>query len=379
MLLYLTAPKFYFFTMNRLQACLFLRMIPGLGNVSSKKLWEFSTSPEAIFDRSPEDFLSLEGIGKVLIDHLKGWRKYADAVYKEEEKINKHQIKPIFLGDPAYPKTLSFCPDAPLVLFSKGNFSFTQRRLISIVGTRSCDAHGEKLCRELIQGLQGVNPMIVSGFARGIDIIAHHQAIKSKLPTLACMAHGLNQIYPPEHQAYVAEMEADGGFVSEFMLDEKFDRKHFLIRNRIIAGLSHATVVIQSKIRGGSMITANFAHQYNRELFAFPGQVGKAVHGGCHQLIRSQKAQLITGADDLIQAMGWTPTPQPQGVQKKLFVTLEDEEKVIFDCLKSVAQESLDNIALSTGFSISKTATLLFKLEMKGCVKPLPGKLFEWI
>ena len=114
MLLYLIAPKFYFFTMNRLQACLFLRMIPGLGNVSSKKLWEFSTSPEAIFDRSPEDFLSLEGIGKVLIDHLKGWRKYADAVYKEEEKINKHQIKPIFLGDPDYPKTLSFCPDAPL-------------------------------------------------------------------------------------------------------------------------------------------------------------------------------------------------------------------------------------------------------------------------
>jgi DNA processing protein len=163
------------------------------------------------------------------------------------------------------------------------------------------------------------------------------------------------------------------------MLDEKFDRKQFLIRNRIIAGLSHATVVIQSKIRGGSMITANFAHQYNRELFAFPGQVGKAVHGGCHQLIRSQKAQLITGADDLIQAMGWTPTPQPQGVQKKLFVNLEDEEKVIFDCFKSVAQESLDNIALSTGFSISKTATLLFKLEMKGCVKPLPGKLFEWI
>ncbi len=365
--------------MNRLQACLFLRMIPGLGHISAKKLWEYSSSPQAIFDRSPEDFLNIEGIGIALIRQLKNWKKYAETVYKEEENLAKNQIKTLFLGDADYPKTLAFCPDAPLVLFYKGNINFGPRKLISIVGTRSCDSQGEKLCRDLIAGLQGHSPIIVSGFARGIDIIAHDQALKSNLSTLACMAHGLNQIYPPEHSSYVNRIKETGGFVSEFTTGEKFDRKHFLIRNRIIAGMAHATVVIQSKIRGGSMITAHFAHQYNRELFAFPGDVGKSLHRGCHHLIQTQKAQLITKAEDLIKGMGWTPEPLSSGVQKKLFVELSEDEKAIFDCLKSVPQESLDNLAIATQFSVSKTATLLLKLEMKGCIKPLPGKFFEWI
>jgi DNA processing protein len=365
--------------MNRLQACLFLRMIPGLGNVSAKKLWEFSPSPQAIFDRSPEDFLKLEGIGTNLIGHLKNWKNFADTVYQEEENLQKNQIKTLFLGDHDYPKTLAFCPDAPLVLFYKGNFNLSQRKLISIVGTRSGDSKGEKICRELVTGLQGLDPIIVSGFARGIDIIAHDQALKSRLTTLACMAHGLNQIYPPEHIDFVDKIEAEGGFVSEFTTGEKFDRKHFLIRNRIIAGLSHATVVIQSKAKGGSMITANFAHQYNRELFAYPGDLENPLHQGSHQLIRSQKAQLITGAEDLINPMGWESKSIGTAVQKQLFIKLNEEEKIIFDCLKLVANESLDNIAIATGFSVSKTATVLLKLEMKGCVKPLPGKFFEWV
>lgn len=285
----------------------------------------------------------------------------------------------MFLGDYDYPKTLAFCPDAPLVLFYKGNLNMGQHKLISIIGTRSGDSQGEKLCRDLVAWLKGLNPIIVSGFARGIDIIAHDQALKSNLTTIACMAHGLDQIYPPEHSVFVDKIQMDGCFVSEFTTEEKFDRKHFLIRNRIIAGLSHATVVIQSGSRGGSMITANFAHQYNRELFAFPGDVGNPLHQGWHDLIRIQKAQLISGAEDLIKGMGWESEPLSPGVQKKLFVELSQDEKVIYDSLKSVPHESLDNIAISSGFSISKTATLLLKLEMKGCVKPLPGKFFEWI
>ena len=283
------------------------------------------------------------------------------------------------MGDPDYPKTLAFCPDAPVVLFYKGNVNFKQRKIISIVGTRSGNSKGEKCCRDLVAGLKGQNPIIVSGFARGIDIIAHNQALKSNLTTVACMAQGLDRVCPPEHARFTDKIEQNGGFVSEFTTEEKFDRKHFLIRNRIIAGLSHATVVIQSKIKGGSMITANYTHQYNRELFAFPGDIDNSLHQGCNELIRFQKAQLITGSEDLIKSMGWESESITSGVQKKLFVELSQEEKVIFDCLKSVPHESLDNIAIATQFSISKTATLLLKLEMKGCVKPLPGKLFECI
>lgn len=379
MLVYLETLKFYFFTMNRLRACLYLRFLPGLGNVNAKKLWEFSHRPEDIFKKSSQDLLK-EGLGTAHVRLLKSWKNYTKAVDKEEESLQKNQIKTLFLGDPDYPKTLAFCPDAPLVLFYKGNINPTQRKLISIVGTRSCNSKGEKLCRDLIIGLQGLDPIIVSGFARGIDIIAHDQALKSGLTTVACMAHGLNRVYPPEHETYVKKIKEQGGFFSEFTTAEKFSHKHFLVRNRIIAGLSHATVVIQSKAKGGSMITANFAHQYNRELFAFPGDVNAAVHQGCHQLIRSQKAQLITGSEDLIKGMGWESEPiVSSGVQKQLFVDLSQEEKAIFDCFKTTAVESLDNIALATQFSVSKTASLLLKLEMKGCVKPLPGKLFEWV
>ncbi len=224
--------------------------------------------------------------------------------------------------DPDYPKTLAFFPDAPLVLFYKGKLNFVQRKIISIVGTRSGDLQGEKYCRDLVAGLQGFDPIIVSGFAQGIDIIAHDQALKSILTTIACMAHGLDQIYPPEHKVFSNKIEEEGGFISEFTTEEKFDRKHFLIRNRIIAGLSNATVVIQSQSKGGSMITANFAHQYNREFFVFPGVVGNPLHQGCHDLIRSQKAQLITGAEDLVKGMGWESEPVTRRFKKNCSLNL---------------------------------------------------------
>lgn len=207
---------------------------------------------------------------------------------------------------------------SPLVLFYKGNHNFGQRRLVSMFGTRSGDSQGEKICRELVAGLREFDPIIVSGFARGIDIIAHDQALKSNLTTIACMALGLDQIYPPEHKVFYNKIEEEGGFISEFTTEEKFDRKHFLIRNRIIAGLSHATVVIQSQSKGGSIITANFSHQYNRELFALPGEVGNPLHQGCLDLIHSQKAQLITGAEDLVKGMGWESESVSSGVQKKI-------------------------------------------------------------
>ena len=365
--------------MNRLQACLYLRWLPSFGNIRARKLLDFCKTPEAIFDHSPEEFLQIDGIGTNHIGHFKKWKSLKDQVLKEEENINKNEIKTLFLGSPDYPKTLSFCPDAPLVLFYKGNIDFKDQKIISIVGTRSNNAYGRKICQQLIEGLAPLNPLIVSGFAYGIDIIAHKQALRSGLATIACMGHGLDQIYPPDHRRFVKKICRKGGFITDFTTAETFDRKNFLIRNRLIAGLAHATVVIQSDRKGGSMNTANYAHQYNRELFAFPGPTDQALHRGCHDLIRTQQAQLISNAEDLINAMGWGTENEPNAVQKQLFVELTDAEKIIFNHLKELSNDSLDNIALATKKSVGETASLLLQLEMKGCIRPLPGKHFEWI
>lgn len=365
--------------MTRLQACLYLRFLPGIGNITARKLWEAAGSVEAIFEEPQQLFSDKKDFRPALLERLKPWKKYTNAVAREEEKIHEQQIQTLYLGDPDYPKTLSFCPDAPLVLFYKGISVFGPRKRISIVGTRSGDAAGEKMCRKLISELRELQPTIVSGFARGIDIIAHDQALKSQLSTIACMAHGLDRTYPPEHQDYVGKILEQGAFVSDFTTAEKFDRQNFLIRNRLIAGLSHATVVVQSRLEGGSMITAHFAHQYQRELFAFPGAVSDRLHQGCNALIHSQQGQLLRDASDLIEAMGWGSQTARPAVQKQLFVDLSPEEKIIFDHLKSRAADSLDNIARATDRSVGQTAALLLQLEMKGCVKPLPGKFFEWV
>jgi len=369
----------FLFNMNRLEACLVLRLLPSFGNIRGRKLLEFCKTPEAVFDTNPKDFLTIDGIGASHLSQFKKWKSHLKEVEKEIAFIEKHQIQTIFLGDPNYPKTLEYCPDAPLVLFAKGNFSLEKRKIISIVGTRKNDLYGQDFCQELIKDLTVIDPIIVSGFAYGIDIIAHQQALKSGLDTVGCLAHGFDKIYPKEHKKYIRAIEKKGGFVTDFTSSEVFDRNNFLRRNRIIAGLAHATVVIQSNIKGGSMNTADYAHQYNRDLFALPGLVTNKLSGGCHQLIRNQKAQIITSANDLMYAMGWESDDVKKGVQKLLFIELNEEEKIIFNHLKNISQDNLDNISLSTKFSISKAATLLMQLEMKGCIRPLPGKHFEWI
>lgn len=371
---------YYQLKINRLQACLYLRWLPSFGNILARKLLTHCKTPEAIFESDPQDFLAIDGIGTFHLQHFKKWRSLETVVLREEETILKNNIKTLFLGDPNYPKTLSFCPDAPLVLFYKGDIAFKDQKIISIVGTRANNAYGRKICQQLIEELQPIHPIIVSGFAYGIDIIAHKQALKLGLSTIACMGHGLNQLYPSEHQKYAKKVLENGGFVSDFTTADTFDRKNFLIRNRLIAGLAHATVIVQSDYKGGSMNTANYAHQYNRELFAFPGPVDQPLHRGCHQLIKTQQAQLISNGTDLIKSMGWWQNDnQEKAVQKQLFVELTDAEKVIFAYLKDRTSDSLDNIAIATKNTVSDTASTLLQLEMKGCIRPLAGKRFEWI
>ena len=362
--------------MTSLEACLLLRRIQGIGNITARKLVDLCSTPEAVFEAAPPFMLKAEGVGMSHLEALKKWKTHLSTVQQEIDFIEKNNIRCIFYNSADYPKTLRFCPDAPLVLFFRGNMDFKNRKIVSIVGTRQNTSYGASFCKKFITELRPLNPIICSGFAMGIDIIAHRAALEAGLDTIACLGHGLDNLYPPEHKKYVSEIEQQGGLLTDFTQKEPFEKMNFPRRNRIIAGMAHATVVVESDFRGGSMNTANLAHQYGRELFAVPGRITDSKSRGCHQLILQQKAQLLTQTEHFLTEMGWKKETQ-KTTQKKLFPSLTKEEQQVYECLQKTEKESLDKLAIQLNFPVSRTAGILMFLEMKGVVQPLPGKYFE--
>jgi DNA processing protein len=252
--------------------------------------------------------------------------------------------------------------------------------MISIVGTRQITSYGTEFCKKLLEDLAIFNPIIVSGFAYGVDIVSHQSAMENKLQTIGVLAHGLNQIYPKTHKKYVAKMEENGGFLTEFWSNSNPEKENFVKRNRIVAGMSEATIVIESADKGGSLITANMANDYNRDVFAVPGRTSDKYSQGCNDLIKTQRAQLMTSAADLVYCLNWTlEVNETKSIQKQLFVTLNFEEQKIYDYLQKNGKQSLDIIALECDFPIFKISSILLTMELKGIVRPLPGKLFEAI
>ncbi len=356
-----------------------LQRVPKVGDVLAKRLLQHCGSAEDIFKSSARSLLTIEGIGTILVKSLRDTRHFK---YAEEELafIRAHGISCSAFTDAEYPSLLKHCIDSPLLLFSKGNIRLAQQHVISIVGTRNLTSQGRRFTEELIAALAPLNPIIVSGFAYGTDICAHRAAVQHGLQTIACLAHGLNQIYPRVHQKYVTQLEENGGFLTDFWSTDAFDRNNFLKRNRIIAGMSEATIVIESAEKGGSLVTADIAHSYNREVFAVPGRPKDAYSIGCLNLIKQQKAQLITSAADLIYQLDWElKGPKKKAIQPQLFVELTEEERRIRSYLQEESKALLDSIAISCDLSIPIVAATLFGLEMKGMVRPLPGKTFEWI
>lgn len=281
--------------------------------------------------------------------------------------------------DQDYPEKLKHCFDGPILLFQRGNIDLHKKKIISIVGTRNATSHGIEFCEQFMEQLAPLDPVIISGFAYGIDITAQRAAIHHNLQTVGCLAHGLNQIYPKVHYKYMKSVEENGGFLTDFWSTDIFDRNNFLKRNRIIAGLSEATVVIESAEKGGSLVTADIANSYDREVFAVPGRPGDSQSRGCNELIKRQQAHVLTSAADLIYMLNWQPEGKVNVVQKQLFVELEEDEKVLFKFLQENGKEQLDLIALKCNVPTFKAATLLLNMELKGVIKPLPGKLFEAI
>jgi len=364
---------------NSLFYILALVRIDGIGDVLAKKLISNFGSVENVFSASKQDFNSISRLPENSIRQILNKSSFA-VTEKEMAFIQQQNIKVYYIENQDYPEKLKHCPDAPILLFSKGNTNLNGRKILSIIGTRQITNYGTSFCNELIQELRPIDPIIVSGFALGTDICAHLSAIENGLQTIGVLAHGFDRIYPSVHRKYTQKIQENGGFMTEFWSGSVPERENFIRRNRIVAGISDATIIIESPSKGGSLITANLANDYSRDVFAVPGKTTDYHSQGCNNLIKTQKASLLTSAKDILYVMNWDLQQKTQkNIQKKLFVTLNIEEQKIYDYLIKNGKELLDLIAKNCEIPVNKTASVLFDLEMKEIVRPLPGKMFELV
>ena len=356
-----------------------LQHVPKVGDIIAKRLINHCGSAEAVLKEKKQNLLKIDGIGSVILNELQKTHHLKEAE-KEMNFIKLNGIKTAYFQDNNYPEKLKHCVDAPVLIFQTGNINIDKQPIISLVGTRKITVNGIQFCENLVEKLQVYNPIIVSGFAYGTDITAHKAAIKNKLQTIACLAHGLNTIYPKVHKKYMVDMEKNGGFITDFWSTDTFDRNNFLKRNRVIAGLSEATIVIESAEKGGSLVTADIANSYNREVFAVPGRTTDSQSVGCNNLIKQQKAHILTTPLDVPYILGWSLDDSVKpAIQKQLFVELNVTEKIIYNYLQENGQKQLDRIAIQCDLPVFKVSSTLLNMELKGVVRPLPGKLFEVI
>jgi DNA processing protein len=356
-----------------------LTLIPNIGTVQAKLLLQHY-EPAEIFKAKRHDLERLEGIGAFKANCIKGFTDFKTAE-TEIAFIEKYNIQPLFITDPAYPKRLLNCYDSPTLLYFKGSANLNASKIIAVIGTRNHTEYGRQLTEKLIDDLAELSITVVSGLAYGIDATAHRSSLKNNLATVGVLAHGLDQVYPPQNAAMAKDMvQQNGGLLTEFRSYTTPDRHNFPSRNRIVAGMSDATIVVETSIKGGSMITAELANGYNKDVFAFPGKVTDSKSAGCNYLIKNNKAVLITEARELIDIMGWEPPRGDKGnvkKQKELFIELSPEEKMIINILKEKESAHIDEINLQSGLSTSGVAAAILSLELQNVVVSLPGKLYR--
>lgn len=355
-----------------------LTQIPQIGPVQAKILLQHY-NVEEIFKAKKSLLEKIEGIGEIRATAIKGFNSFDEAA-AEIAFIEKYKISPLFITDKEYPQRLLNCYDSPTLLFYRGDANLNISRIISVIGTRSHTEYGRQVTEKLIQELEGINVLVVSGLAYGIDAIAHKTALKNNLPTVGIMAHGLDQIYPSQHASLAKEMVKNGGgILTEFKSKTKPDKHNFPIRNRIVAGMSDATIVIETGIKGGSIITAELANSYNKDVFAIPGKVTDSKSAGCNYLIRTHKAFLLTDTQQLIETMGWEEKnkKQTRKVQKELFIELTGDEKIVIAILKEKETVHIDELNLKSGINSSGVAAAILNLELQNVIAALPGKLYK--
>lgn len=365
---------------NELLYQIALDFVKGIGNTYAKQLVAYIGSPEAIFRESRKALLKIPGISEEKVNAITNPQvlKWAE---EEIAFIERHKLKTFFFTEKHYPFRLKECVDAPIILYGKGDLQVNEGRFISIVGTRMPTDYGKNLTKQFVEELAAYDPniTIISGLAHGIDVHAHRAALQYNLKTFAIPGHALNTIYPAVHRNVAIEITKHGGLLTEFNSKTIPDKSNFVRRNRIIAGLSDAVVVVESKKQGGSLITTSFANSYNRDVFAFPGRCNDITSAGCNDLIKQNKAALIENAEDFIKQMGWEHTHKPtQAIQTQLFDSLTDTELQIIEVLRKNSDGiHINELAVIINQTFSTTSSLMLAMEFKGLVRPLPGGLYK--
>lgn len=353
-----------------------ITLIPGVGDVNGKKLISYCGSAEAVFMEKRNSLMKIPGMGISTVNSILGNKVLARAE-NELRFIEKYGIKPLYYLDNSYPQRLKHCMDGPIMLYFHGNVNLNAKYVLGIVGTRRASDYGRVMTKNIIDGLKGLDVLVVSGLAYGIDTYAHRAAVNNQIPTVGILAHGLDRIYPQSNRKLAIAMQENGGLLTEFLSETNPDRENFPKRNRIVAGMTDATVVIESAIKGGALITANIANSYSRDVFAVPGRQGDSYSEGCNFLIKTNKAALIESTDDIKYFMQWEDQQSPGEKQIKLFRDLLPEEQVVLGILKNHSEASIDFLVMKSRLSNSKIAAVLLTLEFDGLVKSLPGKIFR--
>jgi DNA processing protein len=355
-----------------------ITLIPGIGDINAKKIIAYCGGVEAVFKEKKKALMKIPGVGLTVADSIIKNKVLARAE-EEIEFLEKNKITPLFFLDKKYPERLKHCADSPVMLYYKGNADMNVNKVVGIVGTRNATEYGKKICSEIVEGLTPYDVMIISGLAYGIDVHAHKAALQSGLNTIGVLGHGLDRLYPSVHKPTAEKMISQGGLLTDFKSDTTFLPENFPKRNRIVAGLVDALIVIEAAKEGGALITADIANSYSRDVYAVPGRVDDHYSEGCNYLIKTNKAALINSAADIIYFMGWEEKKKKKtgNIQKQLFVELSEDEKKVVDLLTGEDSLSVDVISIKINLKASKVAAILLNLEFMGIIKCLPGKMYK--
>lgn len=356
-----------------------LTLCPGIGRIGAKQLIDTVGSAAEVFRLRKELPALYPDIRPAIIEAL----DCPEAFHRAEQEmkfVEKNHLTCLTLHNERYPSRLRDCDDAPICLFFKGGADLNALRIISMVGTRHATDYGKQFCADFLRDLSALYPdvLVVSGLAYGIDIHAHRAALANHLPTVGVLAHGLDRIYPSVHRKTAIDMLPAGGLLTEFLTGTEPERFNFIGRNRIVAGMADATIVVESALKGGSLITAELAEGYHRDCFAVPGRITDAASAGCNRLISDNKAVLVQNAEEFVQAMGWvSDAPKPVSVQRSLFPDLSEDETRIVQLLAQRDELHINTLMVETNIPIHRMSSLLFELEMKGVVKALVGGQYK--
>ncbi|RYU89919.1 DNA-protecting protein DprA [Mucilaginibacter terrigena] len=356
-----------------------LTYLKSIGCTYAKSLVAHVGDAEEVFKTPKAKFLKIPGIGEKKINLI----DFDEALRKAEQElkfIEKNAIDVLFYTDARYPRRLKNCHDSPVLLYSKGNANLNPYHCVSIVGTRNATDYGRQLCRQLVEELQQYNVLVVSGLALGIDVAAHKECIRLGVPTVGVLGHGLDKLYPHQNRGTADKMQENGGLLCEYPSGTIPDRENFPQRNRIVAGMADATIVIEAGLKGGALITAEIANSYNRDVFAFPGRLGDEYSEGCNFLIRNNKAALLTCVADLAYSLGWEKNTDVKDAPQQLLmpIDLSADERAVYEIIRQNKNPlAIDDLSIKANMPMSQLAMTLLDMELQGFIRSLPGKMYK--